>query len=171
MGCILPNLWVGKKNMCSISIWRSGCHFLRNDDRFTSVSCFSLSLSFSVAALPDTRRGSTPPHLWKIAENKQNIVTGHLEHERRLKSNNKLNGTRHLDEWGTGATVRHQWTNPLVGWGWSWQMSKSWPKMIALITTTYTDVWRDETKRLIKSSKMFSLHVKKVSCKEQMWIF
>lgn len=57
----------------------------------------------------------------------------------------------------------------LVGWDWSWQMSKSWPKMIALITT---HIQMYEVMILTyPSSKMFSLHVKKVSCKEQMWIF
>lgn len=61
--------------------------------------------------------------------------------------------------------------NPLEGWDRSWQMSKSWPQHDCLNYNTYTDVWSDDTKRLIKVQRCFSLHVKKVSCKEQMWIF
>lgn len=46
---------------------------------------FPVSLSLSLCSAASYREREYPPHLWKIAENKQNIVTGHLEHERTLK--------------------------------------------------------------------------------------
>lgn len=134
MGCILPSLWVGKENMCSISLAlgqiapSTGWHLLKNDDRFASLSCLSLS----VAALPVTRRGSNPPQLWKIAESKQNIVSGRREHERRLKSNNNWMGLGILMSGDESYCVTSVHKPSRV---WDWQMSKSWPKMNALITT------------------------------------
>lgn len=73
-----------ERKICAVSVWRSGCYFLKNDDRTASVSCLSLCCSAA-----SYREREYPPHLWKIAENKQNIVTGHLEHERTLKKATK----------------------------------------------------------------------------------
>ncbi len=131
-GRLLANLWVGKENMCIISLPLgqtapcSGCHFFSNDDRFALVSCLSLLQRCQLQG-----EGVSPTHLWKTAENKQTIMTGRLEHERRLKSNNNWRG---LVIWTSGeeSDISKQ---TLEGWDWSWQMSKSWPKMIALITT------------------------------------
>lgn len=90
-----------KENMRTISLAFgqsapcSGCQFLKNDDRFVSVSRFSLSLLQRCQLQGE----GAPPASLEIAENKQNIVTGHLEHERRLKSNNNRTG---LGIWTSG---------------------------------------------------------------------
>lgn len=55
-------------------------------------------VSLFVAALPVYREREYPtPTSLEIAENKQNIVTGHLEHERTLKKQ-QLDGTRQWHE-------------------------------------------------------------------------
>ena len=86
-----PLGWKGKCAQYQLVFWgkiarSSGCHFLKNDDRFASVSCFSVLQRCQLQG-----EGVSPTSL-VIAENKQNIVTGHLEHERTLKSNNYWTG-------------------------------------------------------------------------------
>lgn len=59
-------------------------------------------------------------------------MTGDLENEQTLKSNNWM---------GPGIRTREEellcdiGKQTLEGYDWSWKMSKLWPKMIALITT------------------------------------
>ena len=129
-------------------------------------------VSVSVAALPVTGRGRVTPN---ISGNCREQAK-HSDWSSRARAETEKATTTGRDSalWTSRDESRCATSakQTLEGWDWSWQMSKSWPQNDCLNYYTYTDVWSDETKRLIvQSSKMFSLHVKKVSCKEQMWIF
>lgn len=107
-----------ERKICAVSVWRSGCYFLKNDDRTASVSCLSLSLS--AAALPVTGRGSIPHISGKLQRTSKILwpvilsTSGHWKKATKppRKNNDRTGRDSASGRVETRATVWRQWRNP-----------------------------------------------------------
>lgn len=125
-----------ERKICTVSVWRldqncsnlQGALFSR-----MMIDLHPFPVSVSVSALPVTRRGSIPHNSGNCREQAKHCDWSSPARAETQKQQ-QLDGTRHLNEWGW-ELLRDISKQTLEGWDWSWQMSKSWPKMNALINT------------------------------------